>query len=267
MTDGERSDLHARDAWRIFRYLSEFVESFDLLGDIGPAVTMFGSARVKQTNPFCKLARETAGLMAKAGYAVITGGGPGIMEAANRGAFEAGGKSVGLNISLPQEQVANQYQTLSMDFHYFFARKVTFVKYATAIVCFPGGFGTMDEFFESMTLMQTLKADRYPLILMGSKFWKGLVGWLEDEMLDRYQHISKTDLELYTLTDDPAEAVQIVKDYCQGREEMLSQAAAAIPYAEQLTAEGTRRGVPVSIPPLGVKQKAFTTKARSKRKN
>ena len=265
MADGERSDQHARDAWRIFRYLSEFVESFDLLGDIGPAVTMFGSARIKQTNPFYKLARQTAGLMAKAGYAVITGGGPGIMEAANRGAFEAGGKSVGLNISLPQEQVANQYQTLSMDFHYFFARKVTFIKYATAIVCFPGGFGTMDEFFESMTLMQTLKADRYPLILMGSEFWKGLLGWLEDEMLDTYRHISRGDLELYRLTDDPAEAVQIVRDYWQGQEEMLAReatAAAAIPYAEQLTAEGTRRGVPVSIPPLGVKQRTFTTKSR-----
>ena len=254
MTDGSRSDLHARDTWRIFRYLSEFVESFDLLADIGPAVTIFGSARVEQTNPFYKLARATAAAMAKAGYAVITGGGPGIMEAANRGAFEAGGKSIGLNISLPLEQVANQYQNVSMNFHYFFARKVTFIKYATAIVCFPGGFGTMDEFFESMTLMQTLKADRYPLILMGSQFWKGLLSWLEDQMLDKYRHISRTDLELYKLTDDPAEAVQIVQDYRRAQEEALAgeaAAAASIPYAEQLTAEGTRQGMPVSVPPLG----------------
>ena len=254
MTDSRRSDLHARDTWRIFRYLSEFVESVDLLGDIGPAVTMFGSARVEPTNPFYKLARETAGLMAKAGYAVITGGGPGIMEAANRGAFEAGGKSIGLNISLPQEQVANQYQNLSMNFHYFFARKVTFIKYATAIVCFPGGFGTMDEFFESMTLMQTLKVDRYPLILMGSEFWKDLLGWIEDKMLGSYRHVSTSDLDLYKLTDDPAEAVQIVQDYQRAREEILARkvaAAGAIPYAEQLTAEGTRQGMPVSVPPPG----------------
>ena len=256
MTDGRRSDIHARDTWRIFRYLSEFVESFDLLGDIGPAVTMFGSARVKPTNPFYKLARETAELMAKAGYAVITGGGPGIMEAANRGAFEAGGKSIGLNISLPQEQVANQYQNLSMNFHYFFARKVTFIKYATAIVCFPGGFGTMDEFFESMTLMQTLKVDRYPLILMGSEFWKDLLGWIEDKMLGSYHHVSTSDLEIYKLTDDPAEAVQIVQDYQRAQEEILArEAAAAIPYAEQLTAEGTRQGMPVSVPPLGKRKR------------
>jgi uncharacterized protein (TIGR00730 family) len=174
------------------------------------------------------------------------------MEAANRGAFEAGGKSIGLNISLPHEQIANQYQNLSMNFHYFFARKVTFIKYATAIVCFPGGFGTMDEFFESMTLMQTLKADRYPLILMGSEFWKGLLTWLEDAMLERYQHISRSDLSLFQLTDDPAEAVSIVRDYCRTQEEVLArEITATIPYAEQLTAEGTRRGMPVSVPPLG----------------
>ena len=254
MTDGQRSDSHARDTWRIFRYISEFVESFDLLAEIGPAVTMFGSARSKPTNQFYKLARQTASLMAKAGYAVITGGGPGIMEAANRGAFEAGGQSVGLNISLPAEQVANQYQTLSMNFHYFFARKVTFIKYATAIICFPGGFGTMDEFFESMTLMQTLKVERYPLILMGSAFWKGLLGWVQDKMLATYHNISASDLDLFTLTDDPIEAVAIVQDYCQAKEQAIAEIAAAtipIPYAEQLTAEGTRRGMPVSIPPLG----------------
>ena len=257
MTDGQRSDSHARDAWRLFRYLSEFVESFDLLDEIGPAVTMFGSARLKPANQFYKLARQTAGLMAKAGYAVITGGGPGIMEAANRGAFEAGGQSVGLNISLPQEQVANRYQTLSLNFHYFFARKVTFIKYATAIVCFPGGFGTMDEFFESMTLMQTLKVERYPLILMGSAFWKGLLAWVQDKMLDTYHNISAEDLDLFTLTDDPMEAIAIVQDYCQAKEQAMAEAAAVatVPYAEQLTAEGTRRGMPVSIPPLGKKRR------------
>jgi len=259
MTDGQRSDLHSQDSWRIFRYLSEFVESFDLLSQVGPAVTMFGSARTRSNNQFYKLARETAGLMAKAGYAVITGGGPGIMEAANRGAFEAGGQSIGLNISLPAEQIANRYQTLSMNFHYFFARKVTFVKYATAIVCFPGGFGTMDEFFESMTLMQTLKVERCPLILMGSEFWKGLLGWVQDKMLTTYHNIHPEDLGLFSLTDDPMEAVAIVQDYCQGREQALAEAAATativVPYAEQLTAEGTRRGMPVSIPPLGKRRR------------
>ncbi len=252
MADGGSSDIHVRDTWRIFRYLSEFVESFDLLGDVGPAVTMFGSARTKPSNPFYKLARRTAELTSKAGYAVITGGGPGIMEAANRGAFEAGGKSVGLNISLPQEQEANPYQNLSMNFHYFFARKVTFIKYAMAIVCFPGGFGTMDEFFESMTLMQTLKVDRYPLILMGSEFWKDMLNWLEDKMLEQYSHISKSDMNLFTLTDDPAEAVQIIEDYHRTRDEkMIADGEAGKPYAEQLTAEGTRQGRPVSVPQPG----------------
>ena len=258
MTDGLRSDLHVGDTWRIFRYISEFVESFDLLRGIEPAVTMFGSARVKPANPFYKLAQRTAGLMAKAGYAVMTGGGPGIMEAANRGAFEAGGKSVGLNISLPQEQIANQYQNVSMNFHYFFARKVVFIKYATALVCFPGGFGTMDEFFESMTLMQTLKVERYPLILMGSQFWKGLLDWMENEMLGRYGHISASDLKLFHLTDEPSVAVKIVREYCQAKQQALAQATAAeaaIPYAEQLTAEGTKRGMPVSIPPTGERRK------------
>jgi uncharacterized protein (TIGR00730 family) len=256
MTDGQHSDSHARDTWRLFRYLSEFVESFDLLGEIGPAVTMFGSARLKPTNQFYKLARQTAGLMSKAGYTVITGGGPGIMEAANRGAVEAGGQSVGLNISLPAEQVANRYQTLSMNFHYFFARKVTFIKYATAIVCFPGGFGTMDEFFESMTLMQTLKVERYPLILMGTAFWEGLLGWVREKMLDTYHSISAEDMDLFTLTDDPMEAVAIVQDYCQAKERAEAEAATiSIPYAEQLTAEGTRQGMPVSIPPLGKRRR------------
>lgn len=255
MSDGKISDSLIGDSWRIFRYLSEFVESFDTLSGIGPAVTIFGSARTSSSSPFYKLARETAELMAKAGYAVITGGGPGIMEAANRGAFEAGGKSIGLNISLPHEQLANPYQTVSMNFHYFFARKVTFLKYATALVCFPGGFGTMDEFFESMTLIQTLKADRYPLILMGSEFWKGLLGWIENEMLGVYQHISPKDLDLYTLTDDPAEAVRIVEDFVKEQAEALEREAAEVPLAQRLTAEGTRQGMPVSVPPVGKSRK------------
>lgn len=254
MTDGRCSETHVRDTWRIFRYLSEFVESFDLLGDMGPAVTMFGSARTKPSNKFYKLARRTAELTSKAGYAVITGGGPGIMEAANRGAFEAGGKSVGLNISLPQEQEANPYQNLSMNFHYFFARKVTFIKYAMALVCFPGGFGTMDEFFESMTLMQTLKVDRYPLILMGSEFWKDLLNWLEDEMLEKYENISASDMDLFQLTDDPAEAVGIIEDYHRTLDAAINGEVGK-PYAEQLTAEGTRQGRPVAVPIPGTKPK------------
>lgn len=256
MPDGKMNESLVSDAWRIFRYLSEFVESFDMLSGIGPAVTMFGSARTPPSSPFYALAQETASQMAKAGYAVITGGGPGIMEAANLGAFEAGGKSIGLNISLPREQMANPYQTVAMNFHYFFARKVTFVKYATAIVCFPGGFGTMDEFFESMTLMQTLKADRYPLILMGSEFWTGLLGWVQSEMLGKYQNISPEDLGLYTMTDDPAEAVRIVQEFTAAQKEALAREAVAageVPLAQRLTAEGTRQGMPVAVPAAGKK--------------
>src|SRR5882724_6296290 len=167
-----------KDSWRIFRIMAEFVEGFEVMAPVGRAVSIFGSARTKPDDPFFKAAEETARLLAKEGFDVITGGGPGIMEAGNKGAFEAGGTSVGLNISLPHEQESNRYQSISLDFHYFYARKVMFVKYALAFICFPGGYGTLDEFFETLTLMQTMKTEAFPIILFGSAYWNGLVDWI-----------------------------------------------------------------------------------------
>src|SRR6476469_7744502 len=163
------------DTWRVFRIMGEFVTGFDELATLTRGISIFGSARTHLDDPDYAAAQETAALLARAGFAVITGGGPGIMEAANRGAFEAGGVSVGCNITLPQEQEANRYQTIGLDFHYFYARKVMFVKYASAFVCFPGCYGTLDEFFETITLIQTLKSDPFPVVLYGTDYWKGLV--------------------------------------------------------------------------------------------
>src|SRR3954463_6672874 len=171
-------EMTGQDSWRVFRIMAEFVEAFEVLAPVGQAVSVFGSARTRPDDPYYKAAEQTSRLLAKAGLAVITGGGPGIMEAGNKGAMEAGGTSVGLNITLPQEQEGNRYQTISLDFHYFYARKVMFVKYANAFICFPGGFGTMDEMFEVLTLIQTLKVSPFPVVLYGSRFWKGLVEWL-----------------------------------------------------------------------------------------
>jgi uncharacterized protein (TIGR00730 family) len=199
----------ARDVWRIFRIMSEFVEGFEEMASIGPAVSIFGSARTKPSDPYYKDTEQTARLLAKEGFAVITGGGPGIMEAGNKGAFEAGGKSIGLNITLPQEQEANRYQTLSLDFHYFYARKVMFVKYASAFVCFPGGYGTLDEFFETMTLIQTLKIEAFPIILYGSEYWSGLAQWLRKNLIPAY--IDREDIEIFRIVDSPAQVVKLVK--------------------------------------------------------
>src|SRR5882724_8811324 len=168
----------ANDTWRIFRIMSEFVEGFESLANIGRAVSIFGSARTKPDDPYYKAAEKTAALLAKGKFAVITGGGPGIMEAANKGAYESGGTSVGCNIALPHEQEANRYQHITLDFHYFYVRKVMFVKYASAFICFPGGYGTLDEFFETLTLIQTLKIQAFPIILYGSAYWNGLVDWI-----------------------------------------------------------------------------------------
>src|SRR5881398_4005772 len=167
------------DTWRIFRIMAEFVEGFEVMAAVGRAVSIFGSARTRPDDPMYRAAEETARLLAKAGFSVITGGGPGIMEAANKGAFEAGGVSVGCNITLPQEQEANRYQTISLDFHYFYARKVMFTKYAKAFVCFPGGYGTLDEFFETLTLIQTLKVEAFPVVLYGKKHWQPLVEFMQ----------------------------------------------------------------------------------------
>ena len=200
----------SQETWRVFRIMAEFVEGFDELNKVGPAVSIFGSARTQPDNPYYQLAEQTAAELVKGGFAVITGGGPGIMEAANKGAYESGGKSVGLNIEIPQEQVPNKYQNLSLSFRYFFARKMMFMKYAQAFVILPGGFGTMDEFFEALTLIQTLKMDRFPVVLMGSTFWKDLLEWITHTMI--YENtISREDLGLFTLTDDPQEVVDIVQ--------------------------------------------------------
>ncbi len=166
------------DSWRVFRIMAEFVEGFESLANIGSAVTIFGSARTKPDDVYYKAAEKTARLLAKKKFAVITGGGPGIMEAANKGAFEAGGMSIGCNITLPHEQEANKYQQITLDFHYFYVRKVMFVKYANAFICFPGGFGTLDEFFETITLMQTLKIQAVPVLLYGKSYWSGLLEWI-----------------------------------------------------------------------------------------
>ncbi|PWR14262.1 TIGR00730 family Rossman fold protein [Micromonospora acroterricola] len=202
-----RGDWKTRDAWRALRILSEFVEGFDTLADLPPAVSVFGSARSGPDTAECRLAEEMGGALARAGYAVITGGGPGVMEAANRGATEAGGLSVGLGIELPFEQGINDWVDLAIDFRYFFARKTMFVKYAQAFVVLPGGFGTMDELFEALTLVQTGKVTRFPVVLMGVAYWQGLLDWLRDTMAADGK-IGPVDLDLICLTDDVNAAVR-----------------------------------------------------------
>ena len=197
------------DTWRVFRIMGEFVEGFDELATVTRGVSIFGSARTPADNPYYAAAQETAALLARAGYAVITGGGPGIMEAANRGAFEASGASIGCNIELPFEQAPNPYQTRSLKFRYFFVRKMMFVKYSNAFVIFPGGFGTLDELFESLTLIQTRKIMNFPVILFGTDFWGGMLAWLENVIL-KNKYISSEDRGLLHLTDSPAEVVEII---------------------------------------------------------
>jgi len=207
------SSSPVQDLWRIFRIMAEFVEGFQELSSIGPAVSFFGSARAKPKQRYYKLAQETAYKIAKAGFAVITGGGGGIMEAANRGAAEAGGKSIGLNIELPLEQIPNKCQNLSLNFRYFFCRKVMFLKYAHGFIVFPGGYGTMDEFTEALMLIQTLKQAYFPVVLMGSEYWQGLLNWMEQKMLKEYNHISAADMKIFTAVDDPEVAVKIIVDF------------------------------------------------------
>jgi uncharacterized protein (TIGR00730 family) len=197
------------DTWRVLRILGEFVEGFDTLADLPAGVTVFGSARITPEDPMYAAATRTAHLLAKAGFAVITGGGPGVMEAANKGAHEAGGISVGLNIELPFEQGTNPYVDTAMQFRYFFVRKTMFVKYSVGFVVFPGGYGTLDELFEALTLIQTEKIKHFPLVLVGTTYWSGLVGWLRETVAAQAK-IDPKDLEIFTLTDDPAEAVASV---------------------------------------------------------
>jgi uncharacterized protein (TIGR00730 family) len=180
------------------------------MANVGRAVSVFGSARTRPDDPYYKAAEEVGRLLAKSDFAVITGGGPGIMEAANKGAFEAGGASVGCNITLPQEQEANKYQTTTLDFHYFYARKVMFTKYASAFICFPGGYGTLDETFETLTLIQTLKVEAFPIVLFGSEYWTGLAEWIGKQLKPKY--IDREDTEIFKIVDDPEEAVKLVRN-------------------------------------------------------
>ncbi len=202
-----------KDLWRIFRVMSEITEGFDELANVGPAVSIFGSARSCPEDKYYQPAEKTAFLLSKAGFAIITGGGGGIMEAANKGAADAGGISIGLNIELPIEQTQNKYQNMSLHFRYFFCRKVMFVKYAHGFIVFPGGFGTIDEFTEAIVLIQTLKQASFPVILFGSEYWKGLVEWMNEKMLKEYKHISPEDMDVFTIVDEPEKAAQIIIDY------------------------------------------------------
>ena len=212
--NGQIEKFFIDDTWRVFRIMAEFVEGFEELSTIKECVTMFGSARSKKGDSDYELAREIARLLAEAGYGVITGGGGGIMEAGNRGASEAGGTSVGLNIDLPFEQVPNKYANIQLDFKYFFVRKVMFIKYAKAFVILPGGFGTLDELFESLTLIQTKKISKFPVILVDSNYWNGLVDWLKKSLLAE-KKIGEKDFDLIKVVDTPEEVIKIIKNFYQ----------------------------------------------------
>ncbi len=211
-------DSRERDLWSVFKIMGEFVEGFDRMGRVGPCVSIFGSARLKEDSPYYQQAVKLAEMITDLGFGVITGGGPGIMEAGNRGAKNKGGKSVGLCINLPFEEAANPYvdHKYQVDFDYFFARKVMFIKYAQSFVVFPGGFGTLDELFESLTLIQTKKINRFPVVLIGTEFWGGLVDWIKDTLL-KNGTISAKDLDLFHVTDDLDQAINIITSFYSDR--------------------------------------------------
>ncbi len=211
--DLRMEDFKIEDPWRVFRIMSEFVEGFHSLSDLGKSVTIFGSARTDPRHNMYKAAVRTSELLVKEGFSIITGGGPGIMEAGNRGAFKKKESSVGLNIDLPFEQKPNPYINKLINFHYFFARKVMFLKYAKAFVIFPGGYGTMDELFECLTLIQTRRIAKMPVILYGSYFWKDLVKWLERMLYAQANNIDKEDLLIYKVVDKPEDVVKIIKQF------------------------------------------------------
>lgn len=208
------NEIKTNDSWAIFKVISEFVEAFEKMGRIGPCVSIFGSARTKETDKYYHLAEDLAFKITQHGYGVITGGGPGIMEAANKGANRGGGKSVGLNISLPFEEYSNPYidRDKKIDFDFFFVRKVMFVKYAQGFVVLPGGFGTLDELFEAITLIQTKKIGKFPIVLVGKEFWEGLVEWIKNTLLNNGK-ISSKDLDLFHLVDSSDEALKIINDF------------------------------------------------------
>lgn len=227
---GMHFDFTVTDPWRVFRIMSEFVEGFDALAHIPPSVAIFGSARTKPDDPTYEAAVETARLLAKAGFGIITGGGPGMMEAANRGAQEGDNCSIGCNIELPFEQASNPYLDISLDFNYFFVRKTMFVKYSRAFIIFPGGFGTMDELFEALTLIQTKKVSHFPVILYDSNYWGGLIHWLRNTMLPS-EKISQEDLDLLYVSDDPEEICKLV---CEAYQESYRSERERPPhYSEQ----------------------------------
>ncbi|MCE2741476.1 MAG: TIGR00730 family Rossman fold protein [Sphingobacteriales bacterium] len=208
-------EIKVSDSWATFKIMAEFVEGFEKMSKIGPCVSIFGSARTKPDHPYYKLSEEIARKLVHAGFGVITGGGPGIMEAGNKGAFEAGGKSVGLGIELPFEQFFNRYvdRDKNINFDYFFVRKVMFVKYAQGFIAMPGGFGTLDELFESLTLIQTHKVAQFPVVLVGTEFWGGLIDWIKTVMLEKEKNISEDDMFLFKLVDTADDAVNFILDY------------------------------------------------------
>ena len=235
-----RPEFLNSDPWRSLRILSEFVEGFDALATVGPAVSVFGSARTARSHPNYRSARRLGAGLAEAGYAVITGGGPGIMEAANRGCHEAGGLSIGCNIELPMEQGLNPYVDLGVEFRYFFVRKTMFVKYADAFVIYPGGYGTLDELFEALTLIQTKKIRDFPVVLIGSDYWGGLLDWVRGTLLAEAA-ITPEDVDLLRITDDPDEACRIVDAYAkQHRDEAEAMAADTKPIKQDEVKEPAR---------------------------
>lgn len=214
------NDIKINDSWAIFKIMSEFVEGYDRMSKIGPSISVFGSARTKDDNKYYQMGIEISERLAEAGYGVITGGGPGIMEAGNKGAQQGGGKSIGLNIDLPFEQNHNPYIDAehNLEFDYFFVRKVIFVKYAQGFVILPGGFGTLDELFEALTLIQTKKINKRPVVLIGIDYWKGLVEWIKTSMLEAENNIAEKDLDLFKLVDTAEEAFQYIEDFYKTHE-------------------------------------------------
>jgi uncharacterized protein (TIGR00730 family) len=209
------NQIKINDSWALFKIMSEFVYGYERMAEIGPCVSVFGSARMKPDNPYYELAVRVASKIVDQGYGIISGGGPGIMEAANKGAYQSGGTSVGLNIELPFEQHDNPYidKDKNLEFDYFFVRKVMFVKYSQGFVVMPGGFGTMDEFFEALTLIQTHKIDRFPIILVGRDFWSGLIDWVKSVMVKKFGTVSDTDLDLISIVDHEDEVVEILDNF------------------------------------------------------
>jgi len=211
-----REDFTQEDTWRIFRIMSEFVDGFEILSKVGSAVSIFGSSRTRPGSRHYKLGEEVAYLLANEGYAIITGSGPGLMEAANKGARRAKGISIGLNIQIPNEQKSNKYVDELLDFRYFFVRKVMFVKYAKAFVILPGGYGTFDEFTEAINLVQTERIQKFPVVLFDSKYWKGMINWFKTTML-KHGYISKEDLDIFRVVDKPKDVVSAIKNFYEER--------------------------------------------------